>query len=280
MTKKKLSKRQSQLLSDADCQQMVRDTIADGKMPDWPTLRLLAARMLDQNPKLAAAMEAENLDDARQAIRGDFRIPALASARKRLDQASTDAITRVFSEAGFNGTLYSMASQFHHPDWFDRGKNAAEPTGLVRQFWHFTSIVHLPVILEFGIERGDVCIEPGDEMRNYNAPWLTTDPSFDRQGWAEGEGGKPNSTFDKRAVRLEVSIPENDPALSTWAEVCKRENVPEYWATSLNSCGGDEHWFVYNARIPRSWITAIAYREPVSLETGRYGIARVRDLSS
>tara|TARA_Y100000310_G_scaffold283746_1_gene305970 strand:- start:204 stop:1319 length:1116 start_codon:yes stop_codon:yes gene_type:complete len=268
-------------LNDADCQQMIRDTIAKEGSPDWPTLRLIAAKMLDQNPNLAAAMEAEDLDKVKGAIRADHRIPALASARKRIDQEASAAIRAMFTEDGFDGTLYTMASQFHHPDWVERDKNAPPPDGPTRTLYHFTSAIHLPVVLEYGIERGDVCLTPGDELKNYNAPWLTSNPSFHEQGWAEHPDGSSNSTFDKRAVRLTVSIPEGDSSLSTWEEVCEREGVPDFWRKAMNATGGkgDTDWFVYNARIPRSWINAVEYREKVSLETGRYGIARLGDLS-
>ena len=175
-----------------------------------------------------------------------------------------------------------MASQFHHPDWLDRDKNAPLPDGPVRTFYHFTSTAHLPIVLQFGIERGDVCIEPGDELRNYNAPWLTSNPSFSEQGWAEHKDGSSNSTFDKREVRLTVSIPEGDEALSTWEQVCEREQVPDLWRKALNATDGkgdDKDWFVYNARIPRSWIVALDYRDKANLETGRFGILRSLDFS-
>ena len=173
-----------------------------------------------------------------------------------------------------------MASQFRHIDWVGRDVEEPLPDGPTRTFHHFTSTVHLPVILRYGLARGDVCVEPGNELKNYNAPWLTTDGSFEHQGWAETSEGRPNSTFDKRAVRLTVAIPEGDPDLSTWAEVIEREGVPDFWAEAMKATGGngDKDWFIYNNLIPRAWITEIAYRYAPALLTGRYGILRVADL--
>lgn len=226
---------------------------------DRQKLRQMAAGLLAGDSGLAASLNAD------------------LQGRKHIGHAETEAISRSLREAGFTGGFYSMASQYRHPDWQERDAGAPRPTGPVQTLYHFTSVVHLPVVLEFGLARGDVCIEP-HHPNNYNAPWLTSDPSYSRQGWAEQADGRPNSTFDKRDVRLSVVIPLGDPALSSWDDICRRENVPDYWRKVMHAMG-EEHWLVYNGRIPRAWIVAVEFRHKPALEHGRFGIMRGHDLS-
>jgi hypothetical protein len=240
--------------------------------PQYPELRLLAARILDENPDLARAIKKDGINslssDQLNLLRDSFGWDAFdqmsqdierAAHRQRVDNEVTQAIVQQFSQHGFEGTLYSMASQFRHPDWVERERATPRPEGPTRTFYHFTSAVHAPLLLKYGITRGDVCIHPSEKDRNYNAPWLTTDPSHTRQGWAANPDGTPNSTFDKRVVRMAVAIPEGDPSLSTWVDICERDDVDPAWAEALNTAGGHKGWYVYNGLIPSSWIVQVDF---------------------
>ena len=65
-------------------------------------------------------------------------------------------------------------------------------------------------------------------------------------------------------------------------DIFRIEADPDFSVSTLNAPDGkgdDKDWFVYNARIPRSWIVALDYRDKANLETGRFGILRSLDFS-
>jgi len=143
--------------------------------------------------------------------------------------------------------------------------------GAVRTFYHFTSRFHLPLIeKEEYIAKGDVPITP---KGGYNAPWLTTDGEWHRQGWIGGSGVVKND------VRLTVEVPEGHAALHHWPELARAEGMdPEWYRILTTPRNPGEHmdpdaWYVFKGRIPLSWVTATDFlksRKPDG--PGRWGI--------
>ncbi len=114
------------------------------------------------------------------------------------------------------------------------------------KLYHFTNHVWLQRILKEGISRGDV---PTTRTGGYNAVWLTSQGDAAAQKWTQGANGK-------QSVRLTVEMPDNDPLLKTWNEVCREHRVSGSWRKILNSTGGngDAHWHIYHGTIPPEWI--------------------------
>lgn len=246
------------------------------RRPTRERLLTLANRMLEENPVLARELELDDVPDDRRAdiFRQAFLGTNRTKRRLPVDRATTEAMFEAFKRAGYPGSLVSVSSLFRHRGWVQRSPQTHLPEGPTRTLYHFTSTVHFPVILQFGISRGDVCVEPNNDAANYNAPWLTSNPSWTGQGWAEDGDGNKNSVFDKRTVRLTVEIPEGDESLSTWAEVCQFEQVPDWWRDSLNAAGGHEDWFVYNGLIPSPWISKVDFRDAPATFGGQFGFLR------
>jgi hypothetical protein len=119
--------------------------------------------------------------------------------------------------------------------------------------YHFTSDVFLPSIRKAGIWRGDV---PTSSDGGFNAPWLTSDPEWSDQDWAN------DSILDKSKVRLTVDVPATDPNLHRWSTLARAEGVDPEWYNALDEAGGggSAAWFVYRGNIPRHWVTAIDHR--------------------
>jgi len=230
-------------------------------------LQVGAQALLDKSPQLAGALQADL-----EGVVSDL------TGRRRLDSKETQEIVAAFRANGYTGdTTYSLASQFRHPDFKDRPKDTPFPEGPTRTYFHFTSTIHLPVLLKWGISRGDVCVALNAEDRNFNAPWLTTNPDFDRQAWAEDGQGNSGATFDKRAVRLVVEIPEGDSTLRPWGEWAKELEVPDFWYKALNTIQNDAaSWYIYNGRIPPTWITKVEYRDAQPVELDTWGIFDAR----
>ena len=120
------------------------------------------------------------------------------------------------------------------------------------KLYHFTAVGRLPLVMEFGITRGDVPITPSG---GYNAPWLTADPSFASQGWSTG------SIEDKRQMRLTVEIPASHRnLLNKWTDIAEAEGMNPLWLRALHESGGGGHdkWYVYHGVIQPVWITYFA----------------------
>lgn len=156
----------------------------------------------------------------------------------------------------------------------DKRRGAAgEATGVEPQgFYHFTAIERLPGVGRAGILKGDVPITPGG---GYNAPWLTTDPSFgEAQRWSQG------SFQDKQRIRLTVRIPEShQELLRKWTVLAKEKGMDPHWYEALNKAGGGTHdsWYVYHGVIPPEWITRIEDRDSPNAAQHLYQMLRPQD---
>lgn len=144
-----------------------------------------------------------------------------------------------------------------------------------KALYHFTALEYLQKILEEGLTRGDV---PTSRTGVENAVWLTTDPEPSRQGWADdphilsdeeraaygrvfGEVPKPGARFpDKRAIRLEVDVPDGDPNLVGWLHFARVRRIKNSLLKSLNRTGGggEGDWFLYIGDLPPDWILSVA----------------------
>jgi hypothetical protein len=139
------------------------------------------------------------------------------------------------------------------------------------RLYHFTALEYLKSILEQGLTRGDVPLGP---RRFGNAVWLTQNPDPEAQvSWAgSGErvltdedraayeaifGVRPpaGSRFpDKRAVMLEVEVPEDDPNLVRWIRYARLRGASKCCLRQLRS---SPDWFIYKGTIPPEWIVKV-----------------------
>lgn len=162
--------------------------------------------------------------------------------------------------------LVSMGAQVRPEGWSeDPGVLPDDPEQVVTMY-HFTSHAHLPSVLEQGILRGDVPITSGG---GFNAPWLTTDPSWGNQKWANG------SAWDKAGIRFTVKLPKHSPLLHHWPDVASANEMDPFWFETLNKVGGESpethlNWWLFFAPIPMEWATI--EHKPVAAGSGLYGI--------
>lgn len=159
------------------------------------------------------------------------------------------------------------------PDWVD---DPGPPPTSGLELYHFTCSERLETILkpEAGLLKGDVPITPHG---GYNAPWLTTDPSWTQQSWADG------SPLDKTGVRITVRVPEDHLQLHHWSDICETHGVDPGWRKALTHPpeGGklmdDTAWYVFHGRIPPTWFIKVEEKpqeEPAEPEWGKWGIGR------
>lgn len=118
-------------------------------------------------------------------------------------------------------------------------------------FYHFTSPIHLPLILEVGYLK--VCESNIDMLQPHAGPdvvWLLDTPD------ATGESNLFNGlTNVKTLVRFEVDV----PAIK-WTHWPPIRWMDPDWRDTLTSVGGSDHWYVWPARIPRRRWISIAQR--------------------
>jgi hypothetical protein len=117
--------------------------------------------------------------------------------------------------------------------------------------YHFTNLANLPTILREGLVKGRVPLAPTDYRR---APNLTSNPNPRAQHWALG------GATDKTKVRLSVRIPEGEPRLEAWRDVCRRLRVDQHWQRGLDPFGQGKSWFVFRGVMPPEWITVVDVR--------------------
>ena len=101
------------------------------------------------------------------------------------------------------------------------------------KLYHFTALEKIKAIFEEGLVRGDVPLSPEEAG---NGVWLTRNPDAADQGWAVtprkltaeerqhherifGRKVPRDARFpDKRAIALEVEVPEGDDRLHHWPD--------------------------------------------------------------
>jgi hypothetical protein len=140
---------------------------------------------------------------------------------------------------------------------------------------HYTAIEKVDDINRDGLSKGDVPLtQNGVGMR---AVWLTDDRDPSGHGLSDGEpivvtpevqarlrAAGVNAklgvawTFDKRAIRITVVIPDGDPALVRWSDWGPRHLAPKWYRELNRSGGGKAHtWWLYRGVISPDRITRI-----------------------
>jgi len=142
--------------------------------------------------------------------------------------------------------------------------------------YHFTSLGHVPLILQHGgLEKGGVMVGENGEQ-NLNATWLTTDSSPEHEyGLGFGQltflpeqyrekGDKPwTECVDKRAVRISVKIPSHDRKLKHWIMWIQGRLGKAMLDWYIEDGGGRqraEKWYIYQGLIPCSSFLKIEIR--------------------
>jgi hypothetical protein len=188
-------------------------------------------------------------------------------------------VTQALAELGLDYTTFGMPNL---PDGWQENQPPPELGEDPQVFYHFTSTVHLPAVLRFGIAKGDVPLTP---TGGFNSPWLTSDPDFERQTWADAmPGDRPgdwaaNRPLHGRSVRLEVHVPRGDPSLHHWPVLAKAHDVEAGWYKLLATLGQQpdysDAWYVYTGRIPPEWVQAVAYQTiDDAASSGLYGLGK------
>jgi hypothetical protein len=144
-----------------------------------------------------------------------------------------------------------------------RKKKAVEQT-----LYHFTSLIHIPLILREGLTTGHVNFTP-DIM--YNAVWFSECRNMDRQrqmlttSIVDSEGNIV-SILDKTQVRITVNFSIDDPNLYKWDELARALNVERWWYKRLDQRGGNgsKHWYVYAGKIETQRFCKVEYRPSTS----------------
>lgn len=124
------------------------------------------------------------------------------------------------------------------------------------KLYHFTAKEYVEEIKTHGVLLGDV---PTSPLEGFNAPWLTSDPSWEKQGWREG------SVIDKAAARLTIEIPDEELGnkLFHWPKVAKMLNMSKEWFFALDEAGGrgSQSWYIHLGTIPPERIKKIEYKK-------------------
>lgn len=141
------------------------------------------------------------------------------------------------------------------------------------RLYHFTHRERVPIIKKWGIAKGDV---PISHSTGYNAPWFTSDPRWESQGWTQ-----PHlCAFDKSEVRITVEIDESDPKLWKWHDLAKDLNIEKHWLEALDSASGtnlmgapsSSNFYVFHDIVHPDMFVEIEYRDrPVTYCVGARG---------
>lgn len=120
--------------------------------------------------------------------------------------------------------------------------------------FHYTSMLHAPLILRDGLAKGDVPTSPDT---GFNGVWFTLDENPARQTWSSGTRMIMNGQvmpLDKTRVRVRVTFDKKDPALFNWGILAQRIGIDHEYFRWLNISGGGDGdtWFVFLGKIPAS----------------------------
>ena len=120
------------------------------------------------------------------------------------------------------------------------------------RLWHFTSTLHLPMILRDGhLRTTESNLSPVKPHVGLPVVWFMDTPELTHD---HGLGG---SAVDKTAVRVEVDV---RPAwVSEWLPWAEAQGINRWWLDALLSAAGGreaaERWHVTFRRIPRHmWV--------------------------
>lgn len=136
--------------------------------------------------------------------------------------------------------------------------------------YHFCCAHSRPGVMADGITLGTLALFSGDRVRlSPNCQWLTSDPDWDAQRWAD----RVTLKCDRTEFRATVEIPEEERhRLRNWDATltmlrllgCSEEAIREGYTRP-----GCEAWHTYAGPIPRKWITAMAINPRLASEAPR-----------
>ncbi len=129
----------------------------------------------------------------------------------------------------------------------------ALPPASAKRLFHFTALFHLPPILRAGITVGEVPLTWEDMTRppKLNAPNLTGSGNPAVQAWSRG------CACNKTGVRITVDVPQPDPNLVRYLDLCKQHGTPPRMLRALDRYGQAKFWWIYLGVIPPDWFTAV-----------------------
>ena len=124
--------------------------------------------------------------------------------------------------------------------------------------YHFTSRQLLPRVEAEGITRCGVPWilppPPANARMMTGLQWLTVDPEFDTQTWAE-PAMYAEHLMRKTDWRIDVDIPNlAEFQLFDWRDFAAAHKLPvaEYFRTFR----GYQHWRIFRGKIPRAWFAS------------------------
>lgn len=123
-------------------------------------------------------------------------------------------------------------------------------------FYHFTGRLWLPSIMQEGLNRGELPIDPDryayDQAKAVN---LTTnpDPIDNMRIWGRG------TLIDKSKIRIAVELPESE--VTTFRQIRERFEVREKWLKIMAPYEERKRWFYVFGTIPPSSFAHVAIRE-------------------
>ena len=122
--------------------------------------------------------------------------------------------------------------------------------------YHFTAKVFLDSIKKAGLNQGAVLLNDKPIQFAQGYIWLTKNPDFD-QSWSVGTGRLP---YKRNEVRFDVNIPKShERDLFTFSQLNLLLHFKNGVHEILGSQGDPENWFVYEGKIPRSWLKKIKH---------------------
>lgn len=128
--------------------------------------------------------------------------------------------------------------------------------------YHFTTHLLFPKIEREGLTKGGVPWslitngKGGTKVRfKRGIQWLTIDPEFDTQAWAENATGLAAAMMRKNDWRITIDVPDLAlHRLMTWEEFAAHNRLP--FADAANKEFGKrhtQHWRVFGGSIPTAW---------------------------
>lgn len=122
------------------------------------------------------------------------------------------------------------------------------------RLYHFTARRFVDAILRDGICRGGVLVSVNPVRIDTAYRWLTTNPDWLAQEWAEGTGRLP---YKRDEARLAVDVPDHAAGnVLTW---CVSGPIISRYYRLLSGYGDPENWRLYFGNVPSKWITEVEY---------------------
>jgi hypothetical protein len=121
------------------------------------------------------------------------------------------------------------------------------------RLYHYTALLYLPDIMREGLTRGEVPLD----LRGVLTGTSPSHPNLTGSANPAGQDRARGSALDKTKVRITVDVPDGDPLLVRWLDLCRQHRTPRDLIRRLDRHGQGKFWWIYRGVIAPDWFDAV-----------------------